>query len=108
MSLDKLWDLHKRDIMERLQRVIPEPAKPMAKPTKSFRGLKPGDLVSKDGKEYKVTLVDSLHASVVGISPLATDQTILEEAILGVDWTSHYAKIPKRRKNSATKGSEGE
>ena len=107
-DLQALWDLHKKPIMERLQRVIPKPKPPVAKPTLSFRGLKPGmEVESVEGSRYKIILVDSLHAEGVKVLPLATDQMVMEYLSFGVDWSKSYVKIPKRRvKKVATEGSQ--
>lgn len=93
-------------IIERVTRTIPDPPRPRAKPAKSWRGLKVGDVIEHaDGEFWIVEQVNSQGAQLIqAVIPFDGDQ--IPRAISGFtrrqrledpNWRNRFTKRRKPR-----------
>jgi hypothetical protein len=90
-------------IVSNLLRHVPDPPKPIARPTASFAALKSGQRLCKDETEWLVAETDSQGATIVclvgGGSYIIGDVQRLEDR----NWRASWSRVraPRKRKEAA-------
>ncbi len=105
VAISEFWKVKKMNLLAKLRRVVPPPAKAKAKAQKTFHLLKPGDkLLCTDPKlapdfynhEFIVDQVSSLGA-------YATREDSETSLILNKSWKTQFEKVRKTRKKKENK-----